>query len=297
MNLEGLTALLEKIEAGAVHCLTVASPTPSPFSHEILNANPYAFLDDAPLEERQARAVTMLHALPTEEHQSLGALDPAAIASVTNEAWPVLRDADELEDALHRLIWVPEELARDWQDFFLPLVETKRALKVTVGNPRDTQPPSEGWVTPEHLPHIRTAFSDEEVPFTVSPHENPFPQPSALDAKEAMTCIVRGWMECIGPVTEGELAQKLHFPPLAIQTALRQLEGMGEVIRGPFRPESPTRATTLPSSSHGNSSDSLAQTPKGKVQQQEMVSSPSPCPNPSSHSEGSAAGNRTGLRD
>ncbi len=165
MDLEGLTALLEKIEAGAVHCLTVESPTPSPFSHEILNANPYAFLDDAPLEERQARAVTMRHALPTEEHQSLGALDPAAIASVTNEAWPVLRDADELEDALHRLIWVPEELARDWQDFFLPLVETKRALKVTVGNPRDTQPPSEGWVTLEHLPHIRTAFSDEMKKF------------------------------------------------------------------------------------------------------------------------------------
>ncbi len=84
-----------------------------------------------------------------------------------------------------------------------------------------------------------------------------------------MTCIVRGWMECIGPVTEGELAQKLHFPPLAIQTALRQLEGMEEVIQGHFRPESPTRATTLPSSSHGNSLDSLAQTPKGKVQQQE----------------------------
>ncbi len=80
---------------------------PSQFSHEILNANPYAYLDDAPLEERRARAVEMRRILPESVLEEVGKLDPAAIAQVREEAWPDVRDADELHDVLHTLIAFP----------------------------------------------------------------------------------------------------------------------------------------------------------------------------------------------
>ena len=82
---------------------------PSQFSHEILNANPYAYLDDAPLEERRARAVEMRRILPESVLEEVGKLDPAAIAQVREEAWPDVRDADELHDVLHTLVALPEE--------------------------------------------------------------------------------------------------------------------------------------------------------------------------------------------
>ena len=108
MDLEGLKALLRGIESGQIRCLAVDTPVPSQFSHEILNANPYAYLDDAPLEERRARAVQMRRILPESVLEEVGKLDPAAIAQVREEAWPDVRDADELHDVLHTLIAFPQ---------------------------------------------------------------------------------------------------------------------------------------------------------------------------------------------
>src|SRR5581483_5455547 len=51
----GLRQVLRGMEDGSIRTLAVDTPVPSQFSHEILNANPYAYLDDAPLEERRAR--------------------------------------------------------------------------------------------------------------------------------------------------------------------------------------------------------------------------------------------------
>src|SRR5439155_1113243 len=106
------------------------TPTPSPFCHEILNANPYAYLDDAPLEERRARAVEMRRSLPPELAGNLGALDPVAIAEVAEESWPVVRDADELHDALLTLVWLPEEQAGTWGTYLPALIEAGRATIV-----------------------------------------------------------------------------------------------------------------------------------------------------------------------
>ena len=128
MDIEGLTSLLQRIERGDVQCLSVESPAPSPFSHEILNANPYGFLDDAPLEERRSRAVNMRHVLPPEEAATMGALDADAIAAVCEEAWPRVRDADELQEVLHLLAWVPEDRATDWRTFLPDLLDSGRAL-------------------------------------------------------------------------------------------------------------------------------------------------------------------------
>ena len=92
--------------------MAVDTPVPSQFSHEILNANPYAYLDDAPLEERRARAVEMRRMLPEAVLSEIGRLDPAAIAEVREEAWPDVRDADELHDVLQELAALPDSSTR-----------------------------------------------------------------------------------------------------------------------------------------------------------------------------------------
>ena len=113
MDVEGLTTVLGRLQAGAIRSVAVETPMPSPFSHEILNANPYAYLDDAPLEERRARAVDMRRTLPPDLAGQVGALDQTAIAEVTQESWPVVRNTDELHDALLTLVWVPQAEAPD----------------------------------------------------------------------------------------------------------------------------------------------------------------------------------------
>ena len=99
MDFDGLTRVLERIHGGEFRLVARDTPEPSPLSHEILNARPYAFLDDAPLEERRAHAV---YARRTGEPgaSELGALDAAAIERVRSEQQPTPRDADELHDAL-----------------------------------------------------------------------------------------------------------------------------------------------------------------------------------------------------
>jgi ATP-dependent Lhr-like helicase len=100
--------------SGSIRCLAVIRPMPSVFSHEILNANPYAYLDDAPLEERRARAVEMRRVLPQSIAEEFGRLDPAAIAEVRADAWPDVRDADELHDALMTLARNSKRLCPMW---------------------------------------------------------------------------------------------------------------------------------------------------------------------------------------
>jgi ATP-dependent Lhr-like helicase len=113
MDIDGLRELLRNLENGTIRSVAVDTPVPSQFSHEILNANPYAYLDDAPLEERRARAVEMRRILPESVLEEVGKLDPAAIEQVREEAWPDIRDADELHDVLHTLVVIPADaLAR-----------------------------------------------------------------------------------------------------------------------------------------------------------------------------------------
>ncbi|MGH6630443.1 MAG: ATP-dependent DNA helicase, partial [Burkholderiales bacterium] len=99
MDLDGLKEILTRIDNGAIETLAIDTPAPSPMAHEILNANPYAFLDDAPLEERRARAVSLRRIDPWLGRE-FGQLDAAAIAQVCQQAWPEARNADELHDLL-----------------------------------------------------------------------------------------------------------------------------------------------------------------------------------------------------
>ena len=107
MDVEGVKEILRRMEDGRIRPVAVDTPVPSQFSHEILNANPYAYLDDAPLEERRARAVEMRRILPDSVLEEVGKLDPAAIDEVREEAWPDVRDPDEMHDVLHTLIAFP----------------------------------------------------------------------------------------------------------------------------------------------------------------------------------------------
>ena len=128
MDLKGLINILDRIASGSIRTVAIDTPEPSPFCHEIINANPYAFLDDAPLEERRTRAVIIRRTLNTDDAAGMGALDPAAIQQVADESWPVVRDMDELHDALLTLILLPP--VEQWQYFFDQLKAKGRASVV-----------------------------------------------------------------------------------------------------------------------------------------------------------------------
>lgn len=212
MDVEGLTEVLRRVESSAIRCVAVETPAPSVFSHEILNANPYAFLDDAPLEERRSRAVELRRTLPPELLGEIGALDPKAIEEVGRESWPLVRDADELHDALLTLVWVPESEATQWVSYLPELVESGRALLLTV---RDEGLGVRGWSATEYHERVEQVLTGRDD--------------SMLDV------IVLGWMESIGPTTIDELAHRLHVPSPAVETAMMRLEGQGQVLRGRFR--------------------------------------------------------------
>jgi ATP-dependent helicase Lhr and Lhr-like helicase len=125
MDLKGLITILDRIADGSLRTVAIDTPEPSPFCHEILNANPYAYLDDAPLEERRTRAVVIRRTLNADAAGGIGALDPAAIAQVAEESWAVVRDPDELHDALLTLILLPP--VEQWQYFFDQLKAKGRA--------------------------------------------------------------------------------------------------------------------------------------------------------------------------
>src|SRR5438445_4626434 len=133
LDLDGLIRVLQRMERGEVRCVAVETPMPSPFGHESLNANPYACLDDAPLEERRPRPVRMRRSLPSDVSDRLGGLDPAAIAQVVQETSPVVRDPDELHDALLTLMWVPaDQTEENWTAHLPVLLETGRARVLSV---------------------------------------------------------------------------------------------------------------------------------------------------------------------
>ncbi|HET6673986.1 MAG TPA: DEAD/DEAH box helicase [Nitrospiraceae bacterium] len=226
MDTDGLVAVLQRIEQGTISCLAVDTPLPSPFCHEILNANPYAYLDDAPLEERRARAVEMRRSLPPELADAVGALDPAAIAEVAAESWPAVRDSDELHDALLTLVWVPVEDTAGWAAYAAPLTADRRLLLLRIDGRII------GWMPMEYHSHGRILF-----PRATADQAAVLPDTGeALERSEVIDKVMAGWMESIGPTTADELAQRLHFDVGEVNASLLRLEAQGQILRGRFRP-------------------------------------------------------------
>jgi ATP-dependent Lhr-like helicase len=235
MDIDGLRAVLRGIEDGSIRCLAVDTPVPSQFSHEILNANPYAYLDDAPLEERRARAVQMRRLLPESVLEEVGKLDPAAIAQVREEAWPDVRDADELHDLLQTLIALPEDIAdsgppahagapetRLWSFYFDQLASCGRAGRA-IHDGRAF------WVSAERAQTFAQICPSAQFESALRQLEGAVPSPD-----DSLLQMVTGWMGHLGPTSAGELGDMLNLPASEIDKALLRLEAAGAVLRGKF---------------------------------------------------------------
>src|SRR5216684_4278265 len=153
MDSEGLRALLQRVVGREVRLVARDLPEPSPLAHEVLNSAPWAYLDDAPLEERRSRAVSLRRTLP-EKDGDLGALDPAAIAEVAAQAWPEVRDARDLHDALLCLGLLPDaEVPDGWREALSQLAGSGRAVRRGEHWAAEERPAPElvevarGWVT------------------------------------------------------------------------------------------------------------------------------------------------------
>jgi ATP-dependent Lhr-like helicase len=234
MDLDGLLDVLQRIKDGTITCVAVDTPVPSVFSHEILNANPYAYLDDAPLEERRARAVELRRVLPDTVLEEVGRLDPDAIDEVAQDAWPDVRSADDLHDALLSIVLLPIDRTRSsaldervrasvdtWTPWFEELARANRTGVAIIGDRRF-------WIATE-----RVATAQALAPALRL--ERPLPPVGAPD-DQPMLALVRGWMGHIGPSSAPELSALLGLGAGEIDEALLKLESQGWALRGQFRP-------------------------------------------------------------
>ncbi|MGH9340753.1 MAG: DEAD/DEAH box helicase [Acidobacteriota bacterium] len=237
MDIEGLTKVLEKIESGQIRCVAMDTREPSPFSHEIVNANVYAFLDDAPLEERRARAVQTRRTLPSSE-EDLATLDPDAIRQVQEEVWPPLDNPDEIHDALLTLGILPESEAAGCNVWLEQLAQKRRAFRFEV-EPLQGQS-SVFWAATERLTLIRQAWPEADCAVSTGVDLEQFlwERDRELDADGAVRELLRYRMECTGPATSSELSERFRLPQPQIERALHALEAEGQVLRGSFRPGS-----------------------------------------------------------
>ena len=235
MDIDGFREVLQSIAAGKVEVLGRDTTQPSAFSHQILNAMPYAFLDeDTEIGERRSRAVALRRALP-EDQRDLASLDATAIENAARDAWPLIRDADELHDALLSLGVLPlEDIARDaskiadMQRWFAILVNTGRASVAGYGGGR------QAWVATERVPLVLAAFPDTEFdPGRVTLWQSES-EPCTQD--EAERILVRNRTECVGPFTVKEMARSLGIRERAVEIALAHLESTGNILRGQFTP-------------------------------------------------------------
>ena len=236
MDLAGLTRILGEMDAGRIRCLAVDTTTPSQFSHELLNANPYAFLDDAPQEERRARAVAMRGTVPDSVLGEAGRLSPQAIAEVREAEWPDPRDEHELHDLLTTLAIVPvtvteERGTRDWPLFIERLRASGRVTTATVSS-------AEGlrtyWVAAERVAWLRTVWPELTL-------AQPLPTVAveAIAAEEIIRRAVVGWMCLLGPATARSLSARLGLAASEVWKQLLQLEVAGTLMRGVFEGRGP----------------------------------------------------------
>jgi ATP-dependent Lhr-like helicase len=218
MDLEGLIDVLRGIKDGSIRCLAVDTPVPSQFAHELLNANPYAFLDEAGLEERRARAVSLSRTLPASVLEEAGRLDQSAIDEIRRECWPDIRDEHELHDLLHSLVALPIAFfaenpdARHWPEFFDRLTQRGRVQTIDCNGIRC-------WASAERGSHVSALWG----------------RGIETDAKEqALMLCVQGWVQILGPATANAFAELLGLQPSDVFRAFLAMEMQGLLMRGVF---------------------------------------------------------------
>jgi ATP-dependent Lhr-like helicase len=232
MDIEGLERLLARMETGEIRVVACDLTQPSPLALEVLSARPYAFLDDAPLEERRTQAVMARRWHDPQSASELGRLDPAAIKRVQEEAWPDSGNAEELHDAL---LWLgcltDDEVKAEWRDWLAALAGENRVTRLESGN-------AAFWVAAERLDQFNAVWPQAR-------HRPDGPRPGhapqagngteqVWPPEQALVEILRGRLEGLGPVTATALAMPLGLEPDALRAALTALEVEGSVLRGRF---------------------------------------------------------------
>jgi ATP-dependent Lhr-like helicase len=228
MDLDGLRAVLRRIHAGELRLVSRDTPEPSALAHGILNAAPYAFLDDAPLEERRSHAVQTRRG--TADRDDLGALDVDAIARVRDECRPDPRDADELHDVLMTVgLLRADECPAAFDPWLDALAASGRAALVD-----DTW-----WTATERLPEVEAVHPGRAVR---PPVEVPQGRRRGWPRSDAVRELLRGRFTIGGPVTAGDLTRALRIDAVAVEDALLALESEGAILRGTFSPPQTTDA-------------------------------------------------------
>ncbi|MBS0578429.1 MAG: DEAD/DEAH box helicase [Proteobacteria bacterium] len=226
MDADGFERLLRALESGAIAVIARDLTEPSPLALEVLSARPYAFLDDAPLEERRTQAVISRRWLDPQSASDLGQLDPEAVRRVREEAWPDATSADELHDALLWLTYLTQaEVQRQpgWAALLEELLAQRRATWLEHGRARV-------WITAERLPLFAALFPQAR-------HDPRVAAPAgaaAFGPESAMVEAVRGRLEGLGPVSAPALADALDVAVTRIDAALAVLQAEGFALRGAF---------------------------------------------------------------
>ncbi len=256
MDIDGLEALLRGIANGSIQCLAVDTPVPSQFAHELLNAMPYAYLDEADLEARRARAVQLRRTLPDAVTEGAGRLEQAAINTVRDTLWPDVRDVHELHDLLLQLVALPVSFlqqhaaikpraAQHWPELFAQLQQQGRAHCVTLAN-------DDAWIATERLTDARLLWPDaalpQAAPAVAEPRETTTlagteyrPAQPISPEDGAVSALLQGWLQVLGPTTASVLAQLLHLDPAPIAQAFLVMEMQGLAMRGVFELPKPAQ--------------------------------------------------------
>lgn len=237
MDSEGWLALLRRIEAGEVRLLSRDLPAPSPLAMEILNARPYAFLDDAPLEERRTQAVLNRRWTDPASTDDLGALDAGAIDAVAQEAWPRVRDSDKAGDEMHEALVAlacvtrAEAAANEgWDTWLAALVAGGRATRLQGGG-------ADFYVALERLACLRAAYPDAvATPPLAIPERLARNGDDAWTRDAALVELLRARLSGFGPQPVAAIAASLALPDSTVAVALAALESEGYVMRGRFTP-------------------------------------------------------------
>jgi len=227
MDISGLERVLAGIEQQTIAVVCRDVTTPSVLAQEVLNARPFAFLDDAPAEERRTLAVRAQRYTHADDVGNLSRIDPEAVARVCKEVWPRIRDADELHDALQVHGFLREQEIRTldaaWR---AQLIRERRASSVVLASGQRL------WVSAERLSEMQAVHLDARVDPEIPPLRDPRDADWLQDSAACVVALVRSRLQALGPVTVAQCARDLGVDEATMTQAFTALEQDGYLMRG-----------------------------------------------------------------